>query len=125
LEPRAPERNPQRAGSRSYKITVGDLAVITVDASPNTKHEKRQSVDAERSTLLESIDVPTSAEARALLSKRRDLEANRKAVLTELKTLKVTGDPALVIAKPRAMLLRRQTRQSLLRWPTPSVKPSR
>ncbi len=86
------------------KITVGDLAVITVTPAPNTKHEKRQSVDAERSTLLESIGVATSAEARALLSKRRDLEANRKAVLTELKTLKVTGDPASVIAKTKSDL---------------------
>jgi DNA repair exonuclease SbcCD ATPase subunit len=86
------------------KVTVGELAVITVTPAPNPRHEKRQSVDAERSALLESIGVATSAEARALLSKRRDLEASRKAVLTELKSLKVTGDPASVIAKTKSDL---------------------
>lgn len=86
------------------KVTVGDLAVITVTPAPNPRHEKRQSFDAERSALLQSIGVASSAEARALLSKRRDLEANRKAVLAELKTLKVTGDPAPVIAKTKSDL---------------------
>ena len=86
------------------KITIGELAVVTVTPAPNVRHEERQSSDAERSALLESIGVATSAEARALLSKRRDLEASRKAVLTELKTLKVTGDPAPVIAKTKSDL---------------------
>ena len=86
------------------EITIGELAVVTVTPAPNVRHEERQSSDAERSTLLESIGVATSAEARALLSKRRDLEASRKAVLTELKTLKVTGDPASVIAKTKSDL---------------------
>jgi hypothetical protein len=86
------------------KITIGELAVVTVTPAPNVRHEERQSSDAERSTLLESVGVTTSAEARALLSKRRDLEASRKAVLTELNTLKVTGDPATVIAKTKSDL---------------------
>jgi hypothetical protein len=85
-------------------VTVGELAVITVTPAPNPRHEKRQSFDAERSTLLNSIGVASSAEARALLSKRRDLEASRKAVLTELKTLNVTGDPGPVIAKAKSDL---------------------
>lgn len=83
------------------KITVGDLAVITVTPAPNARHDKRQSFDADRASLLKSIGVASSAEARALLSKRRDFEASRKAVLTELKTLKVTGDPASVIANTK------------------------
>ena len=86
------------------KVTVGDLAVITVTPSPNPRHEKRQTVDSERVALLESIGVATSADARALFARRRDLEASRKAVLTELKTLKVTGDPASVITKTKSDL---------------------
>ena len=85
-------------------VTVGELAVITVTPAPNPRNEKRQSFDAERSLLLNSIGVASSAEARALLSKRRDLEAGRKAVLTELKTLNVTGDPGPVIAKAKSDL---------------------
>jgi DNA repair exonuclease SbcCD ATPase subunit len=85
-------------------VTVGELAVITVTPAPNPRHEKRQSFDAERSSLLNSIGVTSSAEARALLSKRRDLEASRKAVLTELKTLNVTGDPGPVIAQAKGDL---------------------
>lgn len=86
------------------KITIGELAVVTVTPAPNVRHEERQSTNAERSALLESIGVATSADARALLSKRRDLEASRKVVLTELKTLQVTGDPAPVIAKAKSDL---------------------
>ena len=86
------------------KVTVAELAVITVTPAPNPRHEKRQSFDAERSSLLNSIGVASSAEARALLSKRRELEAGRKAVLTELKTLNVTGDPGPVIAKAKSDL---------------------
>ncbi|MDR3409185.1 MAG: AAA family ATPase [Methylovirgula sp.] len=86
------------------KVTVGDLAVITITPAPNPGHETRQSVDAERALLLRSIGVASSAEARALLSKRRDLDGNRKAVLAELKTLKVTGDPTSVIAKTKSDL---------------------
>lgn len=86
------------------RITIGEMAVVTVTPAPNVREEERHSFDAERLTLLESIGVSTSAEARALLSKRRDLEASRKAVLTELKTLKVIGDPASVIAKTKSDL---------------------
>lgn len=83
------------------EVTVADLVVITVTPAPNPRHEKRQSFDAERLTLLQSIGAASSAEARALLSKRRELEASRKGVLTELKALKVVGDPASVVAKTK------------------------
>ena len=53
---------------------------------------------------MKSIGVASSAEARALLSKRRDLEATRKGVLAELKTLNVTGDPASIVAKTKSDL---------------------
>ena len=86
------------------KITVGDLAVITVTPAPNARHEKRQSLDGDRSSLLELLGVASSADARAMLSKRRDLEASRKGVLTELRTLKVSGDPTPVIAKTKSDL---------------------
>lgn len=86
------------------KITIGELAVVTVTPAPNVRQEERQSSDAKRSALLESIGVATSADARALHSKRRDFEASRKAVLTELKTLQVTGDPAPVISKTKSDL---------------------
>src|SRR5262249_35441647 len=45
-----------------------------------------------RSELLKSAGVANAAEAHALLSKRRDLEAERKAVLTQLKALKVENN---------------------------------
>jgi hypothetical protein len=86
------------------KISVGDLAVITMTPAPNTRHDKRQAADAERSALLTSLGVPTSAQARAMLTKRRDLEAERKGVTAELRTHKVTGDPAQVIADTKSEL---------------------
>jgi len=86
------------------KVTVGELAIITVTPAPNASHETRQSLDADRVSLLASIGVASSAEARALLSKRRDLEAGRKGVVTELKSLNVTGDPTPVIAKTKSGL---------------------
>lgn len=101
VRPKATHSGPVLAPT---KVTVGDLAVITVTPAPNARHEKRQSLDEERSALLKSMGIASSAEARALLSNRRDLEASRKAVLTELKTLKVTGEPAPVIAKTKSDL---------------------
>ncbi|HTT84135.1 MAG TPA: AAA family ATPase [Rhizomicrobium sp.] len=86
------------------KITVGDLAVVTVTPAANARYEKRESLHGDRSYLLKSLGVASSADARAMLSKRRDLEASRKAVLTELRTLKVSGDPTPVIAKTRTEL---------------------
>jgi AAA domain len=86
------------------KVTVGELATITVTPAPNASHETRQSLDADRVALLKSIGVASSAEARALLSKRRDLEASRKGVVTELKSLNVTGDPMPIIAKTKSGL---------------------
>lgn len=86
------------------KITVGDLAVVTVTPAPSARQGKRETLTAERSTLLQSLGVASSADARALLLKRRDLEANRKLVLAELRTLKITGDPAAVIAKTKSDL---------------------
>jgi hypothetical protein len=86
------------------KVTVGELAIITVTPAPNASHETRQSLDADRVALLKSIGVGTSAEARAILAKRRDLEAGRKGVVTELKSLNVTGDPTPIIAKAKISL---------------------
>lgn len=86
------------------KVTVGELAIITVTPAPNASHETRQSLDADRVALLKSIGVASSADARALLSKRRDLEAARKGVVTELKSLNVTGDPTPIIAKTKSSL---------------------
>ena len=86
------------------KVSVGDLAVITVTPAPNARHEKRHIFDEQRSSLLTSLGVASSAEARALLAKRRDAEADRKAVLAELRSLKVSGDPSPVIAKTKSEL---------------------
>ena len=72
--------------------------------APNARYEKRHSLDGDRSSLLKSLGVASSADARAALSKRRDLDATRRGVVTELRTLKVSGDPTPVIAKTRTEL---------------------
>jgi len=81
------------------QITVAEMAVITVTPAAHQRHEKRQELDHERSELLKAADVNSVAGAHALLSKRRDLEAERKAVLMQLKALKVEGDPEAAIGK--------------------------
>ncbi|MGJ0535169.1 MAG: ATP-binding protein [Methylocystis sp.] len=86
------------------KIAVGDLAVITVMPAPSARHDERRSLDDERSSLLASLGVANAADARAMLSKRRELEANRKGVLAELKTLGVSDDPAPILAQTKKAL---------------------
>jgi uncharacterized protein YhaN len=86
------------------KITVGELAVVSVTPAANPRHEKRQTVDAERSSLLKSIGVETVTDAHALLSKRRDLEITRKGIVAELKSLKVTDDPTSIIGKLKSSI---------------------
>lgn len=86
------------------RIAVGDLAVITVTPAPHTRHDERRALDDERASLLTSLGVGGAAEARAMLSKRRELEANRKGVLAELKTLGVADDPSPVVAETKKAL---------------------
>ena len=78
--------------------------MVTVTPAANPRHEKRQSLDADRLSLLKSIGVASVTDAHAILSKRRELEAIRKGVLAELKALKVADDPAPVIAKLKSNL---------------------
>lgn len=63
------------------KVTVGDLAVVTVTPAVHPRQEKRQTLDAERDALLKSTGVASAAEAHALLARRRDLETNRRGIL--------------------------------------------
>jgi len=86
------------------KIAVGDLAVITVMPAPSARHDERRSLDDERLSLLASLGVANAADARAMLFKRRELEANRKGVLAELKTLGVSDDPAPILAQTKKAL---------------------
>jgi AAA domain len=78
-------------------IAVAEFAVITVTPAAHPRHEKRQELDRERSELLRQAGVTTSADARALLSRRRNLEAERKAVLTRLRAFAIEGDPEAAI----------------------------
>jgi hypothetical protein len=71
------------------KITVGELAVITVTPVATPRHEKRQSLGADRAALLQALGAGSVADTHELLAKRRELEATRKGVLAELRTLKV------------------------------------
>jgi DNA repair exonuclease SbcCD ATPase subunit len=81
------------------RISVADMAVVTVTPAAHPRLGKRQELDRERSELLTVAGVGNVANAHALLSRRRDLEAERKAVLTQLKALKVGGDPDAAIGK--------------------------
>ena len=80
------------------KIAVADLAVITVTPAANPRHEKRHELDQQRSELLQETGVASVVEAHALLSRRRDLEAERRALLTQFKAMKV-DDPDAAIGK--------------------------
>jgi uncharacterized protein YhaN len=80
-------------------ITVGDLATITLTPAPDPDHEERQALHDKHRSLLNSLSVNTSADARAMLVNRRELENDRKGVLAELRALKVTADTAAVIEK--------------------------
>jgi hypothetical protein len=100
-----PKGNYAGAVLAPTKIIIGDLAVITVTPAANPRYEKRESLNKERSSLLESNSVSSVAQARALLAKRRNLEADRKEILAELRTLKATSDPAPAIAKLKSELV--------------------
>ena len=86
------------------KVTIGDLAVVTVTPAVHPRQEKRQTLDAERAALLKSAGVASAAEAHALLARRRDLENNRRGILAELKSLKAGDDPAAACADVKSAL---------------------
>lgn len=81
------------------KIAIANIAEITITPAANPRHERRDDLNDERSALLKAVGVASVAEAHALLSKRRELEATRKAVLAQLKTFKVADDPESAISK--------------------------
>jgi uncharacterized protein YhaN len=101
LRPRENNHQPVLAPT---KITVGELAVITVMPAATPRHEKRQNLEADRASLLQSMGATSVADAHALLVKRRELEATRKGVLAELKALSATDDPEATAAKLKASL---------------------
>jgi len=86
------------------KIVVGEVAAITVTPAAHPRRERRQELDHERSKLLKSAGVASAAEAHALLSKRRDLEAERKAILTQLRALKVENNLEAAIGQLKTAL---------------------
>jgi uncharacterized protein YhaN len=86
------------------KITVGDLAVVTVTPALNPRQDQRQTLDARRADLLKTAGVASAAEAHALLAKRRELENSRRGILAELKSLKAGDDPAAACAEVKSVL---------------------
>jgi hypothetical protein len=86
------------------KVTVGDLAVVTVTPAVHPRQEKRQTLDAERAGLLKAAGVTSLTEAHALLARRRDLENGRRAILAELKSLKAGDDPVAACAEVKSAL---------------------
>jgi DNA repair exonuclease SbcCD ATPase subunit len=101
LEPKGKHIAPVLAPT---KVVVGDLAVITVAPAPNARDDELRALDDERSSLLTSLGVSGAADARSMLSKRRELEANRKGVFAELQYLGVADDPAPVLAETKKAL---------------------
>lgn len=90
------------------KVTVGDLAVVTVTPALHPRREQRQSLDAQRSAILKATGVASVAEAHATLTRRRDLENNRRGVLAELRSLKAGEDPSAACAAARSALAETQ-----------------
>jgi DNA repair exonuclease SbcCD ATPase subunit len=86
------------------KVTVGDLAIVTITPAVHPRQEKRQTLDAERTALLKAVGVASTAEARALLARRRDLENSRRGFLAELKGFKAGDDPAAACAEVKSAL---------------------
>jgi uncharacterized protein YhaN len=84
------------------KITVGDLATITVTptgADARNYENNRREFDDELNKALRKAKVTSPAEAAAAMALRRDLEAQRQGVLAELKALGGdTVDPTILIA---------------------------
>ena len=85
------------------KITVGDLAVVTVTPAINPRQGQRQTLDAARADLLKVAGVASANEAHALLARRRELENNRRGILAELKSLKAGDDPAASCAEVKSV----------------------
>jgi hypothetical protein len=86
------------------KVTIGELAVVTVTPAVHPRQEKRQTLDAERVDILKSAGVASAAEAHALLARRRDLENSRRGSLAEIKSLKASADPAAACAEVKSAL---------------------
>jgi uncharacterized protein YhaN len=86
------------------KVTIGDLAVVTVTPAAHPRQEKRQTLGAERTTLLKSVGVASATEGHALLARRRDLENSRRGILAELKSLKAGDAPAAACAEVKSAL---------------------
>lgn len=86
------------------KITVSDLAIVTVTPAVHPRQEKRRTLDANRTDLLKVAGVASAAEAHALLALRRDLENSRRGILAELKSLKAGDDAAAACADVKSAL---------------------
>jgi DNA repair exonuclease SbcCD ATPase subunit len=86
------------------KITVGDLAVLTVTPARNPRQDQCQTLDVRRADLLKAAGVASSAEAHALLARRRELENSRRGILAELQSLKAGDDPAAACAEVKSVL---------------------
>lgn len=60
--------------------------------------ERKETLVGEKSATLKALGVPSSADAHALLARKRELDATRKGVLAQLRAFKVDEDPATAIA---------------------------
>jgi chromosome segregation ATPase len=85
-------------------LTIADVAVITVTPAANASEDERQSLAEKRASLLRLLEVSSAADAHGQLSRRRDIEATRKGMLAQLKSLGVEGEPAAPIAKLKSAL---------------------
>jgi DNA repair exonuclease SbcCD ATPase subunit len=90
------------------RIMIGDLATIVVTPAANPRRETRETLDGERSALMHSLGVASVAEAHARLSRRRELDAVRKGIVAQLKSLDVHDDPAATMAKLKSNLAETQ-----------------
>jgi hypothetical protein len=86
------------------KIQISDLAVVSVTPAPNAGLDERNAIQEKESSLLKLLKIGSPAEARALLSRRQELEATRASVLTELKTLGAPKDPTTSISEAKNAL---------------------
>jgi DNA repair exonuclease SbcCD ATPase subunit len=86
------------------KVIVGDMAIVTVTPAVLPRQDRRQALDAARVALLKSAGVTSAVEAHAFLARRRDLEASRRGLLAELKTLKAGDDPTAAAAETKSAL---------------------
>ena len=86
------------------KVTVGDLAVVTVTPARHPRQEKGRTLNAGRAKLLKAAGVASATDAHAFLAHRRDLENSRRGILAELKGLKAGDDPAAACAEVKSAL---------------------